>query len=82
MEKKPINISEILECLKGGKTRKEINELYDLNPVEVKALWNHPKLKNKKTAKYVMRIDLVDDTEVNVEATEDEVVLTGAEKIN
>lgn len=62
MATKQIKISEILEKLDSGKSRKEINEEYGLNPREIKALWSNEKLKNRKPAKYTVDFDLVDDT--------------------
>lgn len=64
-EKRQVRISEIIRLLKEeGKTRKEINELYELNKEEIKALWSNEKLKKMKTAKFVVGIEVVDDTEV------------------
>lgn len=59
---KPVTISAILEDLKNGMTRKDINAKYELNPIDIKKLWSHEKLKNKKTAKYVSELELIDDT--------------------
>lgn len=60
----PIKVSEILGLLKAGKTRDEIAEMYNLNGVQLKELFKHPKLKNKKTVKEKgVPFILVDDTE-------------------
>ena len=61
---KPISLSAVLADLKNGMTRKAINEKYELNPLSAKALWRNEKLKNKKSAKYVLDIEIVDDVEV------------------
>lgn len=66
-EKRKIVLRDILAMLKEGKSRKEINEYYELNPREAKeVLWNHPKLKGVKKAKYSIGIELVDEEEVSV----------------
>jgi hypothetical protein len=59
---KQISIKAILEDLANGKTRDEISAELELNPVEKKTLWKHPKLQNKKPAKYKLGIEIVDDT--------------------
>lgn len=61
MEKKVISIKEVLTLLDQGKSRKEINEHFNLNPKEIEALWNHPKLKNKRPAKYANNIEILDE---------------------
>jgi hypothetical protein len=61
---KPISLSAVLADLKNGMTRKAINEKYELNPLSAKALWGNEKLKNKKPAKYVLDIEIVDDVQV------------------
>lgn len=60
-----ISISAILEDLKNGMSRKDINAKYAFNPLEEKAVWKHEKLKNKKPAKYVLDVELVDDVQVD-----------------
>ena len=60
-----ISISAILEDLKNGMTRKDINAKYELNPIDIKKLWSHEKLKNKKTAKYVSELEIIDDITVD-----------------
>ena len=59
---KQINISAILARLNGGESKDSINKDLELNPREIKALWSHEKLKNKKPAKYAVDIEIVDDT--------------------
>lgn len=60
-EKRKIALKDILAMLKEGKSRKEINEYYELNPREAKeVLWSHPKLKGVKKAKYSIGIELVE----------------------
>lgn len=60
-----ITVSQILADLKSGLTRDEIGEKYGLNKAQVKAVFSHPKLKNKKTIKQKgAAFILVDDTEV------------------
>lgn len=63
-EKKVLTIKEVLFLLETGMSRKEINTYFNLNPKESKKLWEHPKLKNRKTSKYKVNIEIVDDTEV------------------
>ncbi len=62
MERKKLSITEVLLMLDEGKSKDEINTFYELNPREIKALWQHPKLKGKKKAKYSVGIEIVDDT--------------------
>lgn len=57
-----IKVSEILLALQQGVTREEIKEKYSLSNKEMKVLFSHPKLKQKKTHKKPSFI-LVDDTE-------------------
>lgn len=65
-EKRKIVLQNILAMLKEGKSRKEINEYYELNPREAKTLWANPKLKGVKKAKYSIGFELVDKEEVSV----------------
>lgn len=61
-EKRKIALKDILAMLKEGKSRKEINEYYELNPREAKeVLWSNPKLKGVKKAKYSIGIELVEE---------------------
>ena len=63
----PIKVSEVLAYLKAGKTRAEIAEIYSLNGVQLKELFKHPKLKNKKTVKEKgVAFTLIDDVEDEV----------------
>lgn len=68
-EKRKIVIQDVLNMLKDGKSRKEINEYYQLNPREAKELWKHPSLMNKKPAKYSVGIELVDEMPVQSKPT-------------
>lgn len=64
-EKRKIVLKDILAMLKEGKSRKEINEYYELNPREAKeVLWSNPKLKGVKKAKYSIGIELVEEDDV------------------
>lgn len=65
-EKRKIVLQDILAMLEEGKSRKEINEYYELNPREAKVLWANPKLKGVKKAKYSIGIELVEEEEVPV----------------
>ena len=59
-----ITISEVLELLAQGKSRKEIAEHYGRTQSEmIKMVWGHPKLKNRKAKKQYVGIELEDDTE-------------------
>jgi len=75
MEKIQLTISGLLADLKNGLTRDDIGAKYNLNKTQVKQVFKHPKLKNKKTIKPVEPLfDLVDDTtapqlELNLTAT-------------
>ena len=62
-EKRKIVLQDILAMLEEGKSRKEINEYYELNPREAKTLWANPKLKGVKKAKYSIGIELVEEEE-------------------
>ena len=63
---KEVSIKKILEQLKSGISKDEINKSLDLNPAEIKVLWTHPQLVGKKSAKYRVDLffkdDLVEDT--------------------
>mgnify|MGYP003436536566 CR=1 FL=1 len=73
-----ITISEVLNLLDQGKSRKEIAEYYGRTQSDMKKMvWDHPKLKNRKAKKQYSGIELEDDTEdindfseVNSEALE------------
>ena len=73
-----ITVSQILADLKSGLTRDEIGEKYGLNKAQVKAVFSHPKLKNKKTIKQKgAAFILVDDTEA---VNEQQAVLESGEE--
>jgi hypothetical protein len=61
-EKMKITITEILSGLDEGMTRQDFKEKYNLTTKELKVLFNHSKLKNKKTRKPIS-FELVDDTD-------------------
>ena len=63
-EKRKIVLQDILAMLEEGKSRKEINEYYELNPREAKVLWANPKLKGVKKAKYSIVFELIEEEEV------------------
>ena len=69
-EKRKIVLQDILDMLEEGKDRKEINEFYELNPREAKALWTNPKLKGVKKAKYSIGIELVEEAPLEGEVVE------------
>jgi hypothetical protein len=50
-EMKQIVVEDVLEMLQQGKTRKEIQNHYELNGVEAKILFSDPALKGKRTYK-------------------------------
>lgn len=60
-----IRISDVIELLETGHTREDIATHYGINKADCKRVFEHPKLKGRKTRKvgYV----LVDDTEENQE---------------
>jgi len=60
---KEVSIKKILEQLKSGISKDEINKSLDLNPAEVKVLWTHPQLVGKKAAKYRVDLFFSDDVE-------------------
>lgn len=65
MAKKQIVIEDIKEMLENGKTRKEINEFYGLNPKEIKYLWGIEELKHSKPSKYSIGIEIVNKEDIN-----------------
>lgn len=72
MEKVKLTTSQLLADLQAGLTRKEIGVKYGLNNRQVGILFQHPKLKGRKTAK--ISFDLEDDlpeTEVAEQVTEE-----------
>lgn len=78
MTKVQITISSVLEDLNNGVTRVQIQQKYDLTARELKHLFQHPKLKNKKTKpKFEPSFEIVDDVEeTSVEATTEETLET------
>ena len=63
-EKQEIRISEVLDLLEQGKNRVQIAEHFRITQREVKALFEHPKLKGKKAKKVIENtFNIVDDTE-------------------
>ena len=56
---KVISVNEIDDLIKSGKTRNEINELYQFNSKEKKLIWSHSKLKGLKKGQPI-RFELVD----------------------
>ena len=59
---KEIRISQVLQDLEEGVTRIDMITKYGITQREVKALFKHPKLKNKKVKKvFVPSFELVDD---------------------
>ena len=62
-----VKVSEVLAMLESGKDRKDIAAHYGLNANQTKDLFNHPKLKGKKTKKdYSSAYVLEDDTDDSV----------------
>ena len=59
---KEVKISEILEKLRKGETRKEITSELGLTMAEAKMLFQHPKLKNRRKQKQ-NQLQIVDDLE-------------------
>jgi hypothetical protein len=79
--KKTITISGILADLENGLTRVQVGEKYKISPREVKALFDHPKLKGKKAKKsFALSFEIEDDTEVTTENVVEEVVENAAEE--
>lgn len=63
-EKIQLTVQGVLEDLQNGLTREDIGEKYGLNKAEVKRVFQHPKLKNKKTIKpREERFILIDEEE-------------------
>ncbi len=59
-----LTVSSILDDLNNGLTRDDIRTKYKMSPKDIKELFKHPKLKNKKTKTvYVPGFELEDDTE-------------------
>lgn len=60
-----LTISQILKDLNNGLTRKDIAKKYNLPYNQVKVMFEHPKLKGKRTR--AIRFKLIDDTTENVQ---------------
>lgn len=66
MNKPVINVDDVLSMLQNGKTRADIAEHYGISGVDCKALFQHPRLKHKKTIKpKELGFILVDDQQQN-----------------
>lgn len=64
VEKKQISVNGILGMLADGRTREEIAGELSLSKAELRAVFQHSKLKNKKTkVNHLSAIELIDDTE-------------------
>lgn len=64
MNKLEITITGILECLEKGMSRQDIAAHYEVSLKEIKAHFQHPKLKGKKAKRNLEFTSiLVDDTE-------------------
>lgn len=61
-ETKQVTVSGILADLENGLTRKDIKQKYDLSMRELQHVFQHPKLKFKKT-KQQPNVEVIDDTE-------------------
>lgn len=61
-EKREIKVSEILEMLNQGKDRKAIREELGVTHADMAAIFQHPKLKNKKPRSFSSLV-VVDDVE-------------------
>jgi len=80
--KKTIKISDVLADLENGVTRVQIGTKYQISAREVKALFDHPKLKGKKAKKGIaLSFTIEDDTTVAEEIAE-EVVETAANVVS
>lgn len=67
---KEVILEDVIQMLNDGKSRKEINTHYDLNPRDQKDLWNIPELKGLKKAKYSPSIVIKRREEVVVNIAE------------
>lgn len=75
-----IRISDVLEKLHDGYTRDEIAQEYGLTPYQLKVLFKNEKLKGVRSRKK-HNLDIIDDTEENVEQENEEVVLENTEDV-
>jgi hypothetical protein len=64
MDQINLKISEVLTALDNGMTRDDIQEKYNLSTRQLKSIFQHPKLKGKKTKSIQVLVNLVDDLEV------------------
>lgn len=62
MNQVQVSISDILTDLNNGLKRADIKNKYNLNNAQLKTLFSHPKLKNKKTKKAEVELVIIDDT--------------------
>lgn len=69
-EKKVIKVQDILTDLENGMTRKEIKEKYNLSGKDLKTVFQHEKLKNKKTK--TTGVILIDEDEQETTTIEPE----------
>ncbi len=61
-QRKQIKISDVIHLLDDGNTREQIAEALDLNTTEIKALFEHPKLKGRRAKKKKeLSFEIVDD---------------------
>lgn len=60
-QRQQLSVSQVLADLADGKSREEIKEKYNLNSNDMKKLFDHPKLKGRRTKK-APSFQLVDDT--------------------
>lgn len=65
MSKVQITVAQIQGHLKNGKTRDDIKEMYNLKAKDIKAMFQHPDLKGRKTVKpYEPGFEFVSETAV------------------
>lgn len=62
MEQIQVTVSGILEDLQNGLTRNEIKEKYSLSANQLKQVFQHEKLKGRKTKKQEAQVLVIDDT--------------------
>jgi hypothetical protein len=61
MEKIQITISSVLNDLANSMSREEIRDKYALTNAQLKQLFQHPKLKGRKTKQVNVLFEIVDD---------------------
>jgi hypothetical protein len=62
-EKRVITVNGVLECLDKGMSRSQIKQHFGIQTWELKALFQHPKLKGRKAkVEKVLSFEVVDDT--------------------